>query len=183
MRGIPRGLDEKARIDGINKYTELLFAEIDYNLIFIFIGLFIVSGAFVDTLYPKYLWTLVAGTSAFSSTKSTILISIYTIIASQLVGNVSLVIMVSNEMSGLSHDRQRFGWLVISYVSTIAGNFTLVGSAANIIVCERAQRHRTAPVQISALEHFMECGAITLISIVIGVSILYAESKSMDFIQ
>ena len=41
------------RIQGISKYIELLFAEIDYNLIFIFIGLFIISGAFVNTKIPK----------------------------------------------------------------------------------------------------------------------------------
>jgi len=30
-------------------------------------------------------------------------------------------------------------WLILAWVSTVAGNLTLVGSAANLIVCEQAR--------------------------------------------
>lgn len=43
-------------IDSIHIYTESLFNCIDYNLLFIFIGLFIVSGYFVETKIPAQLW-------------------------------------------------------------------------------------------------------------------------------
>jgi len=60
-RGYPLGLTRKQRIDGIARYTEELFDAIDYNLIFIFIGLFVISGAFVSTLIPRvYFCSIIA---------------------------------------------------------------------------------------------------------------------------
>jgi Na+/H+ antiporter NhaD/arsenite permease-like protein len=67
-------------------------------------------------------------------------ISIYIIVFSQLVGNVPLVYLARDEVQALDRNPQIFGWLILAYVSTIAGNFTLVGSAANIIVVEKAMR-------------------------------------------
>jgi Na+/H+ antiporter NhaD/arsenite permease-like protein len=142
------------------------------------------AGSFVDTKIPRAIWSAVAGGTgaAFTSFKSTLLISIYTVIASQLVGNVALVIMASDELVSLPADRQRFGWLLLSWISTVAGNFTLTGSAANIIVCEKARRHKRAPVDISAKEHFRECGILTLVSIVVGVLVLYLEARWMGYL-
>lgn len=37
---------------------------------------------------------------------------------------------------GASSDK---AWLILAWVSTVAGNLTLVGSAANLIVCEQAR--------------------------------------------
>jgi Na+/H+ antiporter NhaD/arsenite permease-like protein len=73
--------------------------------------------------------------------------------------------------------------VIIAWVSTVAGNFTLTGSAANIIVCEKAQRHKLYPVSIGAVEHFRYCGLITLLVISIGIVIIYFESNLMGFIK
>jgi len=45
--------------------------------------------------------------------------------------------MAADDIETLSDNRQRFAWLILAWVSTVAGNFTLTGSAANIIVCEK----------------------------------------------
>jgi len=141
----PNGLvmTNRERIQLIIKYIEDLFNDLDYNLIIIFSGLFIVAGSFVRTGIPEVMWNLVAGTggSAFRSGTSICLISIYTIVCSQLIGNVAVIIMASPEMIKLDNDTQKFGWLILAWVSTVAGNFTLAGSAANIIVAEKAFRH------------------------------------------
>lgn len=39
-------------------------------------------------------------------------------------------------------------WLILAWVSTVAGNLTLVGSAANIIVCEQAR-----PTPVDKVHH------------------------------
>ncbi|RYH28297.1 hypothetical protein EON65_12720 [archaeon] len=49
--------------------------------------------------------------------------------------------MAEDNVSDLSRNAQIFGWLILAFVSTVAGNFTLVGSAANIIVAEKAMRY------------------------------------------
>lgn len=186
MRGHPKGSQYAgiSPIAGLAGYTESVFEGIDYNLLFIFIGLFIISGAFVDTGIPRAVWNEVAGGSgaAFDSIQSTALVSIYVIVASQLVGNVPLVIMASNQLSILSENRQRFGWLLLAWVSTIAGNFTITGSAANIIVIEKAGRSTRAPIHITAIEHFRECGLITLLVIIMGILVIYLESKLLGYL-
>lgn len=34
---------------------------------------------------------------------------------------------------------ERKSWLILAWVSTVAGNLSLLGSAANLIVCEQAR--------------------------------------------
>ena len=75
-----------------------------------------------------------------------------------------------------NQNTQIYAWLLLAYVSTIAGNFTLVGSAANIIVVEKAMRHKKYPVFIHAIPHFKICGIVTLLCITIGVICIYLET-------
>lgn len=165
----------RERIQHISQQIEELFHELDYNLLIIFTGLFIVSGSFVATNIPGYFWKAMAGNNAFQTSTSIVVISIYIIGFSQLVGNVPVVYMARDEVQELDRQPQIFGWLILAFVSTIAGNFTLVGSAANIIVVEKAMRHPLYPVYIHAKEHFLICGLITIISIVLGVIALSLE--------
>lgn len=160
----------------ISHALDPLYLELDYNLLIIFIGLFIVSGAFLKTGLPKEIWSLCAGSKPFQTASSIIVLSIYTIIASQLVGNVPVVFLAKEEVQHLDKKAQIFGWLILSFVSTIAGNLTLVGSAANIIVVEKAARHTKRPVMITAWAHFAICGGVTVVSIVAGVIVLYVET-------
>ena len=50
--------------------------------------------------------------------------------------------------------------------STFAGNFTLVGSVANLIVAQRAKAHG---VEISFWNYFAIGAPLTVLTIVIGV--------------
>lgn len=148
----------------IKDFIEELFHDIDYNLLIIFIGLFIVSGSFLLTNIPQTIWTGIAGNSAFTTVGSTVSICVYIVLACQLIGesfcniiitdplsfpyltpsslgNVPVVFMAEDNVSDLSRNAQIFGWLILAFVSTVAGNFTLVGSAANIIVAEKAMRY------------------------------------------
>ena len=79
-----RNLEYIVHTAGISHYIEVLFNEIDYNLLFIFIGLFIVSGAFVDSGVPRNIWNFISDGMPFQSALSTSLISLYTVVASQL---------------------------------------------------------------------------------------------------
>jgi len=59
-----------------------------------------------------------------------------TAVLSNLVSNVPAVLVLKPFVPNLS-DPQR-AWLVIAMASTLAGNFTMVGSVANLIVSYRA---------------------------------------------
>jgi Na+/H+ antiporter NhaD/arsenite permease-like protein len=57
-------------------------------------------------------------------------------------------------------------WLVVAMASTLAGNFTLVGSVANLIVAQRARAHG---VIISFWEYFKVGAPLTVLTMLFGV--------------
>jgi Na+/H+ antiporter NhaD/arsenite permease-like protein len=56
-------------------------------------------------------------------------------------------------------------WLVLAMASTFAGNFTILGSVANLIVVERARRQAT---QIGFWAYFRIGAPLTLVTLAIG---------------
>jgi Na+/H+ antiporter NhaD/arsenite permease-like protein len=56
-------------------------------------------------------------------------------------------------------------WLAIAMSSTLAGNFTLLGSIANLIVVQKAAEHG---VEISFWDYFRVGAPLTVITLVIG---------------
>ncbi|HVN16675.1 MAG TPA: anion transporter, partial [Anaerolineales bacterium] len=57
-------------------------------------------------------------------------------------------------------------WLTIAMASTLAGNLTLLGSVANLIVAEIA---RTQGVKLSFREYIRAGVPITLVTILVGI--------------
>jgi Na+/H+ antiporter NhaD/arsenite permease-like protein len=58
------------------------------------------------------------------------------VLLSNLVSNVPAVLVLRPFVEGLPHPLQ--AWLVVAMASTFAGNLTLPGSVANLIVAQRA---------------------------------------------
>jgi Na+/H+ antiporter NhaD/arsenite permease-like protein len=83
---------------------------------------------------------------------------------SNLVSNVPAVLVLKPFIAN-SLDPQR-AWLVVAMASTLAGNFTLVKSVANLIV---AQRARAEGVAISFWAYFKVGAPLTLLTIAFGI--------------
>jgi len=60
------------------------------------------------------------------------------------------------------HDK---AWLVIAMASTLAGNFTVLGSIANLIVVQKAA---ASGVEISFWDYFRVGAPLTIITLTIG---------------
>jgi Na+/H+ antiporter NhaD/arsenite permease-like protein len=139
--------------------AEKVHREIDGTLLLIFGGLFIVvAGAEKVLLNPDLVaavrdvglsnvWRLTATTAALSN----------------IVSNVPAVLMLKPFVAGLADEKRL--WLVIAMSSTLAGNFTIVGSVANIIVAERA---RQAGVAISFWDYARIGTPMTLVTLAFG---------------
>ena len=110
-----------------------LYDEVDWGLLVFFIGLFlIVGGAENVGIVGKLLgwaehWNL-QRLPPFLVTVS---------VLSNLVSNVPAVMLLKSLIPGFAHPRQ--AWLALAMSSTLAGNLTITGSVANIIVVERAR--------------------------------------------
>ncbi len=139
--------------------SERVYAEIDWSLLLMFAGLFIiVAGAQHALLTPD----LIAHISRLRLDQVPIL-SAVTAVLSNLVSNVPAVLMIKPFIQTLPDHAT--AWLTIAMASTLAGNFTILGSIANLIVVQKAAARA---VQISFWDYFRVGAPLTVITLVIG---------------
>jgi Na+/H+ antiporter NhaD/arsenite permease-like protein len=137
-----------------------IYREIDWPLLVMFVGLFIVVAALEKTVITP---DVVAAVGHLRCGDKVVL-SAVTALLSNLVSNVPAVLVLKPFVAPLQ-DPQR-AWLVIAMASTLAGNFTLVGSIANLIVAQRAKAHG---VEISFWSYFVIGAPLTVLTIALGV--------------
>ena len=139
--------------------SERIYREIDWSLLLMFVGLFIiVGGAQHALLGPDAL--AVAGRLHLDHIPT---LSIVTAVLSNVVSNVPAVLVLRPFIDGLhNHDT---AWLVVAMASTLAGNFTVLGSIANLIVVQKAA---AKGVSISFWEYFRVGAPLTLITLALG---------------
>lgn len=164
-------LTREDEVDCQNRFFEALYASIDYNLLLIFLGLFIVIANLSDTGIPRTIWDGIVGPAPFQSFVSVFDISGFVLFASQLVGNVPIIQLAKPNVEGLDADSKRIAWAVLSFVATVGGNLTLTGSAANIIVAEKAAR-LDATMSIDFFRHYHVCFWVTLFNCFVGACMI-----------
>ncbi len=141
---------------------EKIYHEIDWPLLVLFIGLFIVVAGIEKTALAA---NLLRDTSGLQLGRPAVLSAIAAVL-SNIVSNVPAVLVFKPIVAHLADPRR--GWLTLAMSSTLAGNLTLLGSVANLIVVQRA-RH---DVRIGFWEHFKVGAPLTVITITIGVLFL-----------
>jgi len=141
---------------------EKVYGEIDWSLLVLFIGLFIVIAGLERTQVPADLF---AAASRYHLER-TVPMSIFTALLSNLVSNVPAVLVFKGFIPHLADARH--GWLTLAMASTLAGNLTLLGSVANLIVVQRA-RHQ---VEISFREYAKAGVPLTIVTLAMGVWLL-----------
>jgi Na+/H+ antiporter NhaD/arsenite permease-like protein len=136
-----------------------VYAEIDWSLLLMFAGLFIiVAGAERELLKPQ---TVEAVGRLHLATVP--VLTAVTAVLSNLVSNVPAVLLLKPFVAALpDHDR---AWLVIAMASTLAGNFTVLGSIANLIVVEKAARRGIA---IGFWDYFRVGAPLTVLTLAVG---------------
>jgi Na+/H+ antiporter NhaD/arsenite permease-like protein len=136
-----------------------VYAEIDWSLLLMFTGLFIiVAGAERALLNPQFVEAV-----ARLHLATVPVLSAVTAVLSNLVSNVPAILLLKPFVAALpDHDR---AWLVIAMASTLAGNFTMLGSIANLIVVEKAARRGIA---IGFWDYFRVGAPLTLLTLLVG---------------
>lgn len=139
---------------------EKVYREIDLPLLLMFAGLFVVVAGFdAAVMSPEVIAAV--GTLRLDEVP---ILSLVTAALSNLVSNVPAVLVLKPFIATLPDQQQ--AWLTIAMASTLAGNFTLLGSVANLIVVQRARRYG---VTIGFWEHFKVGAPLTVTTILIGV--------------
>lgn len=140
---------------------------IDWELLAFFAGLFIVTGAIEVTGLSKQLFEAVAplirgGVPALSLTTG---------VLSNVVSNVPAVLLLRPEIGNLPNAQQ--AWLTLAMSSTLAGNLTLLGSAATLIVAEVAA---VRGVKLGFMAYLKAGIPITILTLIVGILWLMAFS-------
>jgi Na+/H+ antiporter NhaD/arsenite permease-like protein len=160
-------LTAEEKIANTNEFFEELFDSIDYSLLLIFLGTFVVVENIDSTGIPRRIWMNIVGTAPFDTFRSVIGISLFVLISSQLLGNVAVVQLAKPNVEILGIPERKYAWAVISFVATVGGNFTITGSAANIIVAEKARRIDPG-ASIDFFRHYNVCFWVTLFCCSLG---------------
>jgi Na+/H+ antiporter NhaD/arsenite permease-like protein len=144
-----------------------LYDEVDWGLLVFFVGLFIIvgganrAGLTAQLLQPINAWNLHRIPIFVASTA----------VLSNLVSNVPAVMLLQAVVPGFPDPR--LGWLTLAMTSTLAGNLTITGSVANIIVVERAAAE---DVHVGFREYFRVGAPLTVATLVLGSVWLWVTS-------
>ncbi|MER8646349.1 MULTISPECIES: anion transporter [unclassified Mesorhizobium] len=142
-----------------------IYREIDGPLLFMFAGLFIVvAGAEKTLLTPD-----IIASGKNLGLDDVWRLSGFTAVLSNIMSNVPAVLALRPFIPGLENPGR--AWLVVAMSSTLAGNFTLLGSVANLIVAEQA---RAAGTQLSFSAFFKVGLPLTLLTLAVGTAWLAA---------
>jgi Na+/H+ antiporter NhaD/arsenite permease-like protein len=140
--------------------TESVFREVDWSLLVFFAGLFIVTGSLERLGVSEQLFAVMQPIAE----RGIVALTVTGVILSNLISNVPAVLLFRPFVPGFSEPTQT--WLTLAMATTFAGNLTLLGSVANLIVAEIAKRRG---VELSFGEYLRAGVPITLLSLVTGV--------------
>lgn len=134
------------------------FKEVDWSLLLLFCGLFVVVGAFTKTGLPGEGVSLLQGHGVEFS--NLYVLSGVAAVLSHIISNVPAIMLIL-ELQPV--DSPQMGY-ALALASTFAGNFILVGSIANLIVVEQAKRFG---VSISFGEYFRYGAPVAMVSFIV----------------
>jgi Na+/H+ antiporter NhaD/arsenite permease-like protein len=140
---------------------ERVYRTIDWPLLVMFAGLFVVVHAFeVNVVHT---WGLEQWHALLDSPVG--MVSGLSVLLSNLVSNVPAVLLFKPLMEVMP--QKELAWLALSMSSTLAGNLTILGSVANLIVVENARRGGT---ELGFFEYLKVGVPLTLLTTLVGVA-------------
>jgi Na+/H+ antiporter NhaD/arsenite permease-like protein len=140
--------------------SEKVYARIDWGLLVMFAGLFVVVRAFEVHVLAR------SGVDEWAARADPVwMLSGLSAALSNLVSNVPAVLLFKPVIPAMPEDAQETAWLALGVSSTFAGNLTILGSVANLIVVEQA---RKAGANIKFWDYCRVGVPVTLITLVIG---------------
>lgn len=144
-------------------------ARVDWPLLLFFAGLFVVVAGVGKAGVAEVMYQAIAPALGEGAPRQAVVFGLFSAGASQVVSNVPFVILAGAWIPRLSDPALL--WLATALTSTLAGNLTVVGSVANLIVLELA-----GPKGRVGFWRFLRYGAVvTGATLVIGLGILLLE--------
>lgn len=137
-----------------------VYDAVDWPLLIMFVGLFVVVHAFEVNVVRTW------GLDRWETLRNSpvVLVSGLSVVLSNLVSNVPAVLLFEPLMEVIP--QKETAWLALAMSSTLAGNLTVLGSVANLIVVESAKRSGT---ELGFVEYLKVGVPLTIITTLVGV--------------
>ena len=135
-----------------------LYGEVDWGLLVFFVGLFLIVGGAENAGIVTDFMQAASRLNLHRPAAFTLI----TVVLSNLVSNVPAVMLLKSFVP--SFPNTHTAWLLLATASTLAGNLTITGSVANIIVVEMAKPQ----MPIGFRQYFRAGLPVTLVTILIG---------------
>jgi len=143
-----------------------IYASVDFNLLVIFVGLFVIVGGVEHAGLMKWLM----GRIAFVDFGNISIFGASTVILSNIFSNVPAVMLLKYLMPQQNSD---VWWTALAIFSTVAGNLTITGSIANLIVAEIAKGEH---IRIGFWDYFKAGFPLTIVVSALTILLLWRVS-------
>jgi Na+/H+ antiporter NhaD/arsenite permease-like protein len=136
-----------------------VYREIDWGLLVLFTGLFVVIGGVEASGLAGQILDAAGAVGLYRPA----VLTAVTAVLSNLVSNVPAVLLFKTVIPTFGEPAR--AWLLLAMASTLAGNLTILGSVANLIVVEQA---RGAGIRIGFLEYSRVGVPVTVLTLLVG---------------
>jgi Na+/H+ antiporter NhaD/arsenite permease-like protein len=143
---------------------------VDWHLLLFFAALFVVVEGLNGTGLPDQIYQRVHGMFGASSGRQAWNLAWFSVVGSNVFSNVPFVLVAGKWINNFT--QPELMWKVMALTTTFAGNLTILGSVANIIVVESARQH----VEIGFWDYARFGIPVTILTTVVGMIILVLPS-------
>jgi len=135
-----------------------VYKEVDWGLLVFFVGLFLIVGGAENA----GITTRLLDVAQHWNLQRTWVFTLSVAALCNIVNNVPAVMLLKTMVPGFADPHK--AWLLLAMASTLAGNLTITGSVANIIVVETAKPE----VEIGYRDYLRAGVPITLLTLTVG---------------
>jgi Na+/H+ antiporter NhaD/arsenite permease-like protein len=139
---------------------------VDWHLLVFFAALFVVVDGLSDTGLPDAIYRHLQPVFGSSVTAQTWNLTWFSAAGSNIFSNVPFVLVAGKWITRFTNPELM--WKVLALATTFAGNLTIIGSVANMIVVESAREH----IEVSFWDYARFGIPITVLTTVAGVIVL-----------
>lgn len=143
---------------------------VDWHLLLFFAALFVVVEGLNGTGLPERMFRSVSTIFGGTRASQAIHFTWFSVIGSNVFSNVPFVLVAGKWMTGFADPELM--WKVMALATTFAGNLTILGSVANMIVVESARGH----CEVGFWDYAKFGIPITLLSLAVGFALLLGLS-------
>ena len=146
--------------------THETLKQVDWHLLVFFAALFVVVEGLNKTGLPNQIYSHLRGLFGGDENRQAWNLAWFSVAGSNIFSNVPFVLVAGKWLQNFTNPELM--WKVMALATTFAGNLTILGSVANIIVVESARKH----VEVGFWDYAKFGIPVTLLTVLAGMAIL-----------